>query len=480
MRDRARPVQPSRRSSCVFGSIGSTKGALRSGGGRLLRTLKRTISPVVSFRRDPLDRRYPGAIDGQYRPLADLARAARNVALSPCSSVRRARKAPPENVFRRRSTVTLERRTPIEVPPQPPAATAAIPVPHVERRSRRCVTRRCRSRNVNCSRRICTNSRAIIRKAPPIRSRFRSRAFNRRRSRRKTSSSRPHRRQLPAAPVSVPTVAPIAVACQRLRQPSSPRRPRLRAPSAAPSPKPPAPTASPSSQAGHPGARRAKRTPDGRRRRGSRQFGADNPRRPARPHVPRSRRRRESGVRAPTPNECGGRLQDPRNRARSPGPKGLVRPGPIPGAGQQKAAHAAADRDTPDAEPATGAGRNASRVGGSEHQRPSCAACYRTIRCPDDEELRRACLRLPAALEPTPPPEVLAQTKYIYKSRGGSSEGQVVMWVTSTHKAGPTTMCTGWLVRYPLIRDTAQRLRFPPTEPRSVSAARRTPAYCRR
>jgi hypothetical protein len=57
---------------------------------------------------------------------------------------------------------------------------------------------------------------------------------------------------------------------------------------------------------------------------------------------------------------------------------------------------------------------------------------------------------LAGRLEPTPPPEVLAQTKYIYKTRGGGSEGQVVMWVTSTRKAGFTTMCTGWLVRYPL------------------------------
>jgi hypothetical protein len=57
---------------------------------------------------------------------------------------------------------------------------------------------------------------------------------------------------------------------------------------------------------------------------------------------------------------------------------------------------------------------------------------------------------LAGRLDPTPPPEVLAQTKYIYKSRGGGSDSEVVMWVTSMHKAGVTTMCTGWLVRYPL------------------------------
>jgi hypothetical protein len=52
-------------------------------------------------------------------------------------------------------------------------------------------------------------------------------------------------------------------------------------------------------------------------------------------------------------------------------------------------------------------------------------------------------------LEPTPPPEVLAHTRYIYEVRGTGNEARVKMWVTAAHKAGPTTICTGWLVRYP-------------------------------
>lgn len=44
---------------------------------------------------------------------------------------------------------------------------------------------------------------------------------------------------------------------------------------------------------------------------------------------------------------------------------------------------------------------------------------------------------------------MLAQTKYIYRSDEGTGE-LVEMWVTSIRKAGPTTICTGWLVRYPL------------------------------
>ena len=52
-------------------------------------------------------------------------------------------------------------------------------------------------------------------------------------------------------------------------------------------------------------------------------------------------------------------------------------------------------------------------------------------------------------LEPTPPPDVLAKTKYIYEVRGTGIEDRVKMWVVAARKAGPTTICTGWLVRYP-------------------------------
>lgn len=52
-------------------------------------------------------------------------------------------------------------------------------------------------------------------------------------------------------------------------------------------------------------------------------------------------------------------------------------------------------------------------------------------------------------MEPTPPPDVLARTKYIYETKGTGNENRVKMWVVAARKAGPTTICTGWLVRYP-------------------------------
>jgi hypothetical protein len=58
-------------------------------------------------------------------------------------------------------------------------------------------------------------------------------------------------------------------------------------------------------------------------------------------------------------------------------------------------------------------------------------------------------LSLRGRLEPTPPPDVLARTQYTYETRGTGNEARVKMWVTAARKAGPTTICTGWLVRYP-------------------------------
>ncbi len=56
---------------------------------------------------------------------------------------------------------------------------------------------------------------------------------------------------------------------------------------------------------------------------------------------------------------------------------------------------------------------------------------------------------LNASMDPTPPPEVVAMTKYTYEEKGAGSDARVKMWVTSTHREGPVLICDGWLVRYP-------------------------------
>lgn len=55
---------------------------------------------------------------------------------------------------------------------------------------------------------------------------------------------------------------------------------------------------------------------------------------------------------------------------------------------------------------------------------------------------------LSGRLEPTPPPAVLAETKYLYDGSVGGGD-RMKMWVTALQHRGPFLMCTGWMVRFP-------------------------------
>jgi hypothetical protein len=67
---------------------------------------------------------------------------------------------------------------------------------------------------------------------------------------------------------------------------------------------------------------------------------------------------------------------------------------------------------------------------------------------------------LEGRLEPTPPPEVLAATKFIFEERGTGHEARIKMWVTNVRRDGPVTMCEGWLVRYPAAPGVGMILPF--------------------
>jgi hypothetical protein len=134
----------------------------------------------------------------------------------------------------------------------------------------------------------------------------------------------------------------------------------------------------------------------------------------------------------------------------TPGPKGTGSPGPH--AGPHPAAKPAPARPvevppTPKPEPSP-------RPTASPHAAPDINARLRALLPNNPVNPSTGHYSTPislhGSLEPTPPPEVLAKTKYLYQSRPGGSEARVVMWVTSIRKEGPTTMCTGWLVRYPI------------------------------
>ncbi|MBC5815494.1 MAG: hypothetical protein GIW97_03035 [Candidatus Eremiobacteraeota bacterium] len=57
--------------------------------------------------------------------------------------------------------------------------------------------------------------------------------------------------------------------------------------------------------------------------------------------------------------------------------------------------------------------------------------------------------------DPTPPPQVLAVTKFTYVAGthkhmfGNAQNDRIIMYVKSTRRVGPVTLCTGWLLRFP-------------------------------
>jgi hypothetical protein len=58
-------------------------------------------------------------------------------------------------------------------------------------------------------------------------------------------------------------------------------------------------------------------------------------------------------------------------------------------------------------------------------------------------------------MEPTPPPEVVAMTKWTFEEKGAGSDALDKMWVTSTHRVGPALICDGWMLRYPEVSQPA-------------------------
>ena len=61
----------------------------------------------------------------------------------------------------------------------------------------------------------------------------------------------------------------------------------------------------------------------------------------------------------------------------------------------------------------------------------------------------RQSISLGGKLEPTPPPEVVALTKFLFEERRTGNESRIKMWVTNVRRVGPATYCDGWLLRYP-------------------------------
>ncbi|MDQ2992626.1 MAG: hypothetical protein M3R30_07410, partial [Candidatus Eremiobacteraeota bacterium] len=134
----------------------------------------------------------------------------------------------------------------------------------------------------------------------------------------------------------------------------------------------------------------------------------------------------------------------------TPGPKGTGAPGPHAGASASNHPGPAAPITvTPTSAPS-------SRPGNGSHGTNALSNKLRALLLPTGEgtapkqaHITPGYGSISTELEPTPPPDVLAQTHFTYTTAGTGTEKSTKMWVTSIRRVGPLTICTGWLVRHP-------------------------------
>jgi hypothetical protein len=247
--------------------------------------------------------------------------------------------------------------------------------------------------------------------------------------------------ELPAVPTSMPTA--IAVAVTVKTPPTvAPSPVPTAAPTVRPTERPPAPTAPPTAkpQAPAPVVTTAKPSAS-----------------PATVIPSAAPPAAKQGVPSPSPTQVAA-VATPHGIAPSPGPKGLGSPGPRAGnAGnkpgpQRPIAVAASPTPAPTHSPSSGTGKKSydlnAKLRALLPNNPVTPQVY----------TYHPAVTLNASMDPTPPPEIVAMTKYIYTERGSGGDALVKMWVTSIRREGPTLICEGWLVRYPSSSQPVQQV----------------------
>jgi hypothetical protein len=396
----------------------------------------------VKFERDPKDRRYPERLTGSF--LASLLIHALLAALLFSVLTSSSQQGATESVTGG-EVVTIQRTSPIVVANQPAAVRAVVPVPHVQQIApiRHAPLLQPQTQLLPVSRHELAvaaptappNPRPIPQQTPQPNPAPTQNIFE----------TQPHA-EIPAAPVSVPTVGPVAVSVKPPPT-AAPSPVPTSAPSAAPSSKPPAPAASPTARAVTPAPALPKASPTAAAIARASAAPSASPAPAARASLAPAPR---AGVPNPSPTSTSAVSRTP-GTAPSPGPSGAASPGPRAGAAAKNLRAPARPIEVPPT-PAAAAVR-VTPAPKPTSAPPNINARLRAL-LPNNpvhptSKSYTPTYSLRGRLEPTPPPDVLARTKYIYEVHGTGGEARVKMWVTAARKDGPTTICTGWLVRYP-------------------------------
>jgi hypothetical protein len=134
----------------------------------------------------------------------------------------------------------------------------------------------------------------------------------------------------------------------------------------------------------------------------------------------------------------------------TPGPKGTGAPGPHAGTGASNhpgPARPVTVRTTSPPSSPGGGGRSANAL---NNKLRALLLPTGTGTAPKEGHIAPGAGAINTELDPTPPPDVVARTLYSYESGTSDEEKKVKMWVTSVRKEGPISICTGWLLTYPL------------------------------
>ncbi len=257
--------------------------------------------------------------------------------------------------------------------------------------------------------------------------------------------------ELPAVPTSVPSIGPQQVAI-KVPPTAAPTPVPSASPTAKPpTPRPPAPTTAPTAKPATPvpqasaqptavptaAALVAKATT----------APSASPKPVGQPTaVPTA----NAGVPSPSPTQ--GPKQTVQTGAQpSPGPKTEGSPGPKPGTvGNAKPGLAApvAVPPTPSPKPAPKPTPTTAPPAANDiNAKLRALLPHNAVNPSQVNESFRPGLR--GSMEPTPPPQIVAMTKFTFQEKGAGDDALDKMWVTSTHREGPALICDGWMLRYP-------------------------------
>ncbi len=252
----------------------------------------------------------------------------------------------------------------------------------------------------------------------------------------------------PAVP-EVPTAVPAQVAAVTVKVPptAAPTPAPTLAPTASPTPRPPAPTAAPTAKPQTPAPAAASPSPLPSAVAAVPKATVAPSATPAPAAAPSQSPAAQQGVPSPSPTKAAVIAKTAGN-APSPGPTGVGAAGPRPG-------NAAVSRPGP-ARPVNVRPTPAVASAGVPKPKGAGIDINAKLRSmlpnnpvnPSFKQIRQQ-VRLQGGLEPTPPPEIVAITKYIFQENGSGHEARIKMWVTNIRKVGLITMCDGWLLRYP-------------------------------